>query len=268
MMKVRAGLLGLSLVAAACSPFAAAQPEGSESGLDASSPADGGVSPDAPDGGTDAGAPDGSPSVGCEDPAAHDICEDFDRPDPFSAWVRVENPTTPLTLDTQLATSAPNSLRVDVGSSPDLHPSFLQRPFPGQRRIVLQADVVASFSPATDNEIDVLALELDPPASDISRYFVGLIVRSDGKFVLETNLSGAANRKDITSLKTDWSHVTLEVDLSGGRAIATVGDKVTTLNIRQAAGIGGILRIGAAWANNTKGSFRVNIDNLVLDADR
>ena len=259
------------VLAGACAPFgSAAVNTGSDGGGPQTSDTDGGS--------TDAASPDAAPADGgprsaCAT-ASHVVCEDFDRPLPWPGWTPVFQPGSEIERDTQLFVSPPASLHVTVEpstSSAD-HPSYLRRDLPETQRIAVNANVAVSLSnaPAPNGEIDVIALELEPPQG-FGRYFVTIVASSNGRYVLETDVTqnnGGGNlsfRKDLGSLTSGFAPVRLVLDLDAGTVTGEAGGVQQQLTLAMAKGSGASFEIGAAWANNTTGTFSVNIDDVIVD---
>jgi len=264
----RSILVGTLVVASACAPF----------GSGGAAPSDGGSvgdgSPGTPDGGAleDDAAADGSPARSpCT--GVHALCEDFDGPTPWEAWVYRPSPQSPIVADSARFVSAPASLRVVVEptSSGDDHPSFLTRPLAPNQRLMLKADIAVSLSAgrAPDGEIDVLALELEAVGFD--RYFVAIVAHSGGSFILQTKCQPSGGeavdeRKALGNLGAEFKTVRLDVNLDEGRVIASLDAMPPVVaSTNRAVGTGAQLAVGAAWANNTVGSFGVNVDNVIVD---
>lgn len=248
--------------------------EGSDGGVPEGGSTDG-TAPDvaAPDASVaDGDLRDGHASTPCA--AAHFLCEDFDRPQPWSEWTPNITPGSPIVVDTDRFVSAPQSLHVTVqpSSTQDVHPSFLARQLPAAQHVVITADVAVSRSsaPAPDGEIDVVALELVPPIG-FTRYFVTIVARSDGNYILEVDVTPSANgaiqrHETLGGLTSDFTRIGFDLDLDAGTLTSSFdGKKSPPIALAQAQGMGGRLAVGAAWANNTRGTFAINVDNLVVD---
>jgi len=203
---------------------------------------------------------------------AHLVCEDFDTRPPWDGWITQIASTSTIDYDPQRFVSPPASLHIAVQpGGATSHPTFLYRELPPARRIVATADVAVSLpSPAPDGEIDVLALELTPPEG-FDRYFVTLVADADGTFLVETDLDPAGGapsteiRHVLGNLRAAFTHAGLILDVEKGTLAASFGGQEEVLIVEKAVSKGSRLAIGASWANNTKGTFFVNMDNVVVD---
>ena len=269
---IRRRLLGVVLAAGACTPFdespttSTGEDGGSaDAGADASSlpsPRDAGESRDAGDGGTGAG----SPCAG-----KHVVCEDFDGE--WSGWQTVTHSSSPLNADTTRFVSPPRSLSVEVNAKVnENHPSFLSRPFPAAQRFSLSADVRAELTGAPDSEVDLLGLELAPPTgipTEIRRYYVAIIARSDGNFHLEVKIEAPVQPVDMSvelaPIPADFTRISLDLDLAAGTIVGAAGPVQQARPVTTASSMSGTLVVGAAWAANSRGTYAINVDNVVLD---
>ncbi len=266
-MRRGAIVLGIFVAIAACSPFGATADDASDvdggQGI-----GDGGPpSTTGPDASEDAGT-DGGSACSSE---GHFLCEGFDAPFPWSGWAFEATAGSPVVADTEIHVSPPASLLVRVQPSPNTnHPSYVHRRLPAAQHVVVRADAaIGRSSLAPDGEIDILALEIVPPPT-FERYFAAIIVTGDGRFVLETEVrtsvaGNTSDRKDLGDVHVGFTAIGLELNLDNGTVAAFVDAQQTSVLLVPAKSAGAELKVGAAWANNTKGTFSVNIDNLVVD---
>jgi hypothetical protein len=191
------------------------------------------------------------------------FCERFNDP-PWARWTdRNEyDLTNPMTLDTTFVVSAPSSLRVDVQPRPVWHPTFLERPVPSSSRIILTASIRVDRVGSLDGEIDVLVLEMS------GNHFASVVVKNDGTI----NLESESPEKQVYPLgggvlKAAFEKMVLDLDFEAGLVRLTRdGGTYVEKPFTALKKVGGVLRVGAPFANNTQGRFVVNVDDLTLDA--
>ena len=268
-MSRRALFAGSLVLASACSPFGAgagAEPS-SDGGTPGESPGtlmDGGPSSDASE---DGGEPGRSP---CSE--QHSFCEDFGGPLPWEAWTDNTTPSSPCTRDTERFVSPPASFGLVVAPDPTGtdHPAFLRRELPASQRVQLRARLAVTMSTGMPNgEVDVLALDLVEP-SGFDRFYVSIVARSNGKFVLQTKHAPTAQsvktqEKELGPLGPDFRTFAIDLDLDKGKVIASMDGKPPVIvDLAAVQGPSSRLDIGAPWANNTV-KFAVNIDDVVVD---
>jgi hypothetical protein len=264
---LRPWIFGVLLCSVACTPFAT----GASVETDASTDGGAEASTFTEAGGPVLDAATDAPSTPCSAP--HFFCEDFDGPSSWPGWTRVEAAGSPIVADIQLFASPPASMHVTVngGFLGSDHPSYLHRPFQPAQHIVVKANVAVSLSGSPDptSEIDVVTLELAPPTG-FERYFVGLVLLASGGWILETEVAtdetdNVRGREPIAPVGSGFTTVTLDLDLTAGSVRGAIGNTGVTTKVASAEGKGHDLKIGAAWANNTTGSYAVNIDDVTLD---
>ena len=70
---------------------------------------------------------------------------------------------------------------------------------------------------------------------------------------------------ELGLIGSDFDAISLDVDLSTGSVTGRLGNKTVTAMLSPVEGRGLDLRLGASYANNDRGAFRINIDDVTLD---
>lgn len=262
---------GFVLAAFACTPFACAPfataPEPPEAGTDADAtarlpPSDGG------DPALDGGAHPDAATGAC--PAATYLCESFDGDRGWPGWKRETAAGSSLGADETRFVSPPVSMLVTANAGAGVHPTCLRRDLPAANHVLVRAKVsVEVSSPPPDSELDVVSLELDPPAG-FDRYFVALIATANGQWHLErdiTKKSGGTDNADVLlgAIAPGFDAVLLDLDLASGTLRAEVGGASARVDVEKATGTGHELAIGAAWIDNRVGSYAIRIDDVSVE---
>jgi hypothetical protein len=177
------------------------------------------------DGGGDV---DATPADPCSGSAIHALCDDFDEPTLHMSWVLDPSCTSPV-LDSAASVSPPNSLLSQVTTTSTC--SQLSDMLPRAPYVHCEADVRFDVPP-THGPLVFFALTYG--ASTLTSYQVAL--------ALDPSQTGKTGRLTETAVELDggtptsgigfqfaaaalggWTHVALEVDLTGQTASATFG---------------------------------------------